>query len=442
MRIWRAWTGYWFRPAPLAHLAVLRVVAVGFQLYGLVRLDHRRVLQGLEALPDALYDPLPVLRLLTLPLGWRYRPPADLVELVYWATLAAGVLALVGLRTNAALAVFAVGNVFVQAFIYSFGEIHHPEAPMMIALSALALSPAGRALSLDDLLRRLSLAYRRRRFEPFDPLEGQSPFARWPLLVVQWMLALVYLSAAWSKLAWSGLDWMNGYTLRYFMVQDGLRWGSPLGVWLGQHHTVAWLASWVAILFEGTFFLVLLVPALALVYVPVGAAFHTGIYLIQRAPFFQLVALYVVFVPWVPVARAARRIAARRPRPEVLFDGRCPLCIRSMTVLRYADWLDRLAFTDVEARWPEIAARRPDLSAAGCRREMHVLLPDGSVRRGFFGLRALIRYLPPLWPLLPLVHVPGASAIGSRVYALLAARRTRFEGCSFETCSPRTGREA
>jgi hypothetical protein len=49
----------------------------------------------------------------------------------------------------ATLLLFAAGNVFLQSVVYSFGEFHHPEGLMMIGLVVLALSPSGRALSLD-----------------------------------------------------------------------------------------------------------------------------------------------------------------------------------------------------------------------------------------------------------------------------------------------------
>ncbi|HEY8370694.1 MAG TPA: DCC1-like thiol-disulfide oxidoreductase family protein [Thermodesulfobacteriota bacterium] len=431
-RAWRAWCAYWFRPAPLLDLAAVRVVAVGLQLWLLLRLDHHALFAELDGLPDALYEPLAALRLLTLPFGWRVRPSGDALHVVYWLTVAAGALALVGWRTNAALAAFTLGNVAIQAYRYSFGEIHHPEALMVLALGLLALAPAGARLSVDDLRRRLALARRERRVVEADPLAGESPFARWPLLTVRWLFALIYLSAAWSKLAASGLAWVNGYTLRVYALRDGLRWGSDLGVWLGEQHVVAVLASVGALLFEATFWLVLVVPALAVLYVPLGAAFHAGIYLVQRAPFFQFIALYSVFVPWA--ALAARLRGRRAARAEVLYDDRCPFCIRTATLVRALDWGDRLALGGLEARWPALAASRRDLDLDQCRREMHLLLPDGSVRRGFDAFTEIARRVPLLWPLWGGFSVPGVPAIGRRVYRWVAARRTRVTACTFEAC--------
>jgi hypothetical protein len=302
-----SWHNYWFCPAPLVNLAVLRILAVGFQLSFLFTQKILGSLVEKAALPDALYHPVLVLRSFTWLFGGPGRPPLDFFEIVFWTVVVAGVLALVGLGTNLCLALFAVGNVIMQAYLYSFGDHHHPEALMMIALLLLAMSPSGAVLSLDSL--------RKKRREEWGGrlLTAESRYARWPLLLVQWMLALVYVSATVSKLGKSGLDWMNGYTLQWYLLRDGMRWGSDVGLWLGQQHTVVVIMSWMAILFEATFFLVLLFPALAWVFIPAGIGLHTGIWLTMRAPFFQFIVLYAVFVPWGTVLKAVVNFASFRP---------------------------------------------------------------------------------------------------------------------------------
>ena len=360
------WNAYWFRPAPLFELAICRIVIVAYQLYYLVRSDYRRVLLERSALPDSLYSPLPVLHFLTWPFGSGYRPPFAVLEVILWITLVAGILALIGLRTNLSLVIFAIANVFIQAYLYSFGDFHHPEALMLITLLILALCPAGGVLSVDDLWRRFRSNTKRRKFEVFDITQETSIFGSWPLLLVQWMFALIYFSSAMWKLAKSGLGWMNGYTLQYYLLQDGLRWGSDLGVWLGQHHSLVWIMSFVTILFEGTFFAVLIFPGLAWLYVPMGVALHTGIYVAMRAPFFQYLAIYVVFVRWVPFARAisnALGFSRSKEKLEIFYDGQCPLCIRSMTLFCYFDWFNRLSFSSLETRWQHLAKAHPEVSA-------------------------------------------------------------------------------
>lgn len=174
---------------------------------------------------------------------------------------------------------------------------------MMIMLVALALSPSGRVLSLDAYLNRSRESRNNKRL-----LNNRSPFATWPLLLIQWLLALFYLSAVYSKLTTSGFDWANGYTLQYYLIQDGLRsWGSYLGIWVAQFHTLIWLAQWAVLLFQATFFLILIFPALKWIYVPLGFCFHVGILLTLGAGFQMWLVCYAVFIPWAGFIKAILR---------------------------------------------------------------------------------------------------------------------------------------
>ena len=189
----RLWNQYWFRPAALVDLAIGRIVIVGFQLLHLIALDYLDQIHKLAALPDALYQPLPILHFFTFPFGWDYRPSSEVMETVYWTTLAAGIPALVGFVSNLSLVVFALGNILLQAFLYSYGDFHHTDALMRITLFVLALSPAGGALSVDDLWRRLRQNTDKNRFEGFSLLAEESTSARWPLLLIRWLFALILL---------------------------------------------------------------------------------------------------------------------------------------------------------------------------------------------------------------------------------------------------------
>jgi hypothetical protein len=103
---------------------------------------------------------------------------------------------------------------------------------------------------------------------------------------------------------------------------------------------MAQVASWVSILFESTFWLVLVVPSLALLYLPVGIGFHAAIYVIQRVSFFSFVCLYAVFVPWRDLLMRTRSwLAARTARPALAYDPTSARSVRRATVIRYFDVL-------------------------------------------------------------------------------------------------------
>jgi hypothetical protein len=293
------WRRYWFSPAPCFDLAVVRIVVCAVQLFWVFFYNEQyRALQERAALADTFFDPLIILNAFHAFFGWGFRPDFEIVSTIFYISLVAGVLSLVGLLTNLSLLIFAAASVYLQAYVYSFGDFHHPEAVMMIALSVLAISPSGRVLSLDAWLRR--------RSRSMPAVDVQSEFAGWAIKLLQWFFVLMYMSAVWSKLSASGLDWPNGYTLQFYLARDGLRWDSFLGVWLSQFHTLILLGQIGVLLFQATFALAVIFPKLRWIYVPAGLGLHVMIYLTLNAPFFSWIALYVVFIPWSDAVRLAR----------------------------------------------------------------------------------------------------------------------------------------
>jgi hypothetical protein len=248
---------------------------------------------------------------LLLPLGWGVRPTPELLEAVWVVTVIAGTLAFLGLLTRPSLLILAMGSTLLVAHAYSYRERHHPEAMLTIMLWTLALAPSGARWSLDALVQRC----RGRAGVP-----DASPHARWPLRLGQWLFVLMYLSAGTSKLLNGGTRWVNGYTLAAHVGDNALERSAALGIWVAQQLTLTQLLSIGALAFELSFVAVMLWPRLVWIFVLGGIALHTGIFLLQRAPFPQLIALYVVFLPqlrrcWsgAPAARGsdAGPIAAR-----------------------------------------------------------------------------------------------------------------------------------
>jgi hypothetical protein len=67
---------------------------------------------------------------------------------------------------------------------------------------------------------------------------------------------------------------------------------------------------------------------------------------------------------------------------------------------------------------------------------MHVLTPDGRrVYHGFAALRWLAWRLPLLWPLAPLLYLPGIPSLGQRLYLWIARNRFRLVPCHGGVCT-------
>jgi predicted DCC family thiol-disulfide oxidoreductase YuxK len=121
----------------------------------------------------------------------------------------------------------------------------------------------------------------------------------------------------------------------------------------------------------------------------------------------------------------------------VLYDGQCPLCRKSVGILRRLDWFRRLAYVDARdgAHLPPHA---PPLEPGRLLEEMHLLAPEGGrVYHGFAAFRWMAWRLPLLWPLAPFLYVPGVPALGQRLYLWVARNRFRLVPCHGGVCTLR-----
>lgn len=303
---------HWFAPASLLDLAMVRIVVVATELVSLLVPGPSSLGRQLwlSHAPAPTFMPFPALKVLMLPFGWGARPGPMFLHAVWIGALVFGILALIGLSWRLALALFAAASTLLIAHAYSYGEMHHGQALLVIALWVLCFAPSGAALSVDALLDRRRRARRSVRVEA--PGADSSPFARWPLRLIQWLLVLAYLSAAISKLTMGGLDWLNGYTLAYYFVQDGMIHRDGLALFVARFPAVCALLAAGALLFELTFAVAVLRPRLAWVYVIAGTVMHTTIFVLQHAVFFQFIALYIVFLEPLRATLHARAPARRR----------------------------------------------------------------------------------------------------------------------------------
>lgn len=436
-KVWtlQFWDDYWFYPAPLFNLAICRIAIVAFQVGYLIFRDNMSQMASRATVPSVEFTPLPVFQALNVVFPWDL-PPLAFMQIVFVVALLSGVLSLVGFKTRFALPLFALVTLYIKTYIYSHGSYHHTEAILHIALFALAFSPSGQAISVDDFLRRKKNTLKRdharhsarAKLTLLNPLRGESAFARWPVMLVQWLFGITYLSAAINKILLDGEGlfgtvWMNGYTLQSYFLADGTVRGSDLGIWLGHQHLLSVIFSWVAVIFEGTFFLTLLFPKLIWFFVPAAAMFHIGIFAAQRADFFQYLALYAVFFPWTAIVKAiAHRLQKSSSHGHVFYSSLCPSCTRNASLLRYFNWFEWLTFhpqtTFKEVTFSEVAPTAQHRPLEGETLPSTLYIPgdklflharDDEAPSGFQRLRTAMKYVPPLWPILLVMYLPGVN---------------------------------
>ncbi len=127
--------------------------------------------------------------------------------------------------------------------------------------------------------------------------------------------------------------------------------------------------------------------------------------------------------------------AARNSPALVLYDGECPLCLKSVELLKRFDWLKRLDYVNVREA-DKVPARQPPLEPKRLLEEMHLITPDGRrVYHGYEAFRWMAWRLPLFCWLAPLMYIPGLPALGQRIYLWVAKNRYRLVPCHNGVCT-------
>jgi predicted DCC family thiol-disulfide oxidoreductase YuxK len=135
------------------------------------------------------------------------------------------------------------------------------------------------------------------------------------------------------------------------------------------------------------------------------------------------------------IKRARYSVTTKSPKAIILYDGRCPLCQKSVALLRRLDWLRRLSYQD--ARDVEhLPATNVPLDPERLLQEMHLLTPDRQrTYSGFKAFRWIAGRLPVFWLMWPLLFVPGIPWLGRRIYRWIARHRYHLVPCRNGTCA-------
>ncbi|MFQ1001591.1 MFS transporter permease [Modestobacter sp. SSW1-42] len=272
---------WWFRPVPLARIAVFRVIA-----YLFIPVDVFLTTTFVRAhadVPTDWYQPLLVARVLHLP-----TPTHTVVVVVQWALVLAALAAASGRAPRVlGLTVFALYFEWM-VIAMSYGKVDHDRFAFLVALAV--LPTIGRA------------HFRDRR---------SSEAAGWAMALVLVAVVLTYFLAFWAKMRFGGWNWATGATLTWAVI----RRGTPLSDWTLD---VPWLlpaAQWLMLVFEALTPLVLLVrrdrARIALVAFLIG--FHLMVFAGVTIIFLPHCIAIASILPWERLVGARRRSADAAP---------------------------------------------------------------------------------------------------------------------------------
>lgn len=118
-----------------------------------------------------------------------------------------------------------------------------------------------------------------------------------------------------------------------------------------------------------------------------------------------------------------------------LYDGYCIICQNTRRIIMALDWFNQVEFLDLHAQ-DAVENRYPHLDHEDLMGQIHVMADD-TVYAGYYGTRRLLKAVPLGFPLWVILHLPGMTRIGKRVYGYIARNRyqiNRFFGVELDEC--------
>jgi predicted DCC family thiol-disulfide oxidoreductase YuxK len=290
---------------------------------------------------------------------------------------------------------------------------------LLVTVFLMIVTPyPGDSLSLDMLIRG----------EP-EPWRRPRPIFLQRLLQIQ--IAATYFCTGLNKCT-AGGNWLtdNPY---YYLIHSppmGVITAFPGRAILAAHPDLCYAIGIGVICWEMTLPFLLFWRKTRLFAIVSGFVFHILLVVTMHVPtiFFFLFPpqLLLVVEPESIVAWLDRRRERwkQRGRTRLIYDGGCGFCRASLARIQALDPTGRIEAVDF--RSADVANLNAALTPEACHARIHLLEPNGRLTGGFDAFRRLSLRLPLLWPLAPLLNLPGLGLIGAPVYDWVARNRFRL----------------
>jgi predicted DCC family thiol-disulfide oxidoreductase YuxK len=399
--------------------------------------------RNLGALPTTLMTPLGLMSRIPWGLFDALITPGGMacLKLVLCSAL---FLAAIGYRTRFTLFAALLMELLYQGILRSFSHFNHDEMAGLVILGILAVSPSGDGFSVDHLGRapRAILATIRHGY---------------PIVLAQAVIAWVYFSSGVLKLTNSGLAYFSTENLPVLAIRHSLDnvqdTSFRLAFWLPALSGLTPILTGLVVAWELTFPIGVFLTRARPWYLLMGICFHIGTMLLLNLMFWNMIAMYLVFVDWprffnwlarprgplpglqtlhdwtaipeeFPGTHMASQVAGRG---ELLWDGACGFCARMV------GHLQRFLRRGVLARPFQEASGVPPEVTAFTSRQMHWVAADGSVLGGSRALVAALQDGGRPW----LARILGSASVRPLTwlgYRLVAANRDNLGPLAGASC--------
>lgn len=284
------------------------------------------------------------------------------------------------------------------------------------------------ALSIDGL--------RRTKHESVDSLRsfiasGRDSYAlpalKWTLIII----SMIYFGSGFDKLFPDGP--LGGFHAGYFgpvhlsriiVVRDIVYpWHVPIGPMLIEYPAVITAAAIGTLVVEMGLFVAVLAGITVTPFIIGLLGFQTSVLVLFGILFADTFPILLTFLAW---DRIFKRVVSDR-QLDVVFDGQCYFCMRSLYLFKLLDVNDTVRFIpQIEA--PDEYAQRADVNF---RSAMYAFY-DSEVYEGYYAFRELLRQYRVFFPLVWLMGLGPVAEVGKQVYRYVAANRGTQFSCRVE----------
>jgi predicted DCC family thiol-disulfide oxidoreductase YuxK len=284
-------------------------------------------------------------------------------------------------------------------------------------LLILCFAPIGRAMSLDRV--REVRAAKLKNLDA-DPPAFTSSWAFACTRLMQIQMALLFFFSGVDKL--KGEDWCDGDAVWLVFVNTDYHNRVLLDLLASQYWLVN-LATYATVLIEIAFPFLIWQQRFRPYILAAAIFLHLQFAVLMNLYFFSFIMVmgHMSFVrqEWLSALGAAWK---RRIGPmEMIYDGTCGFCKRSMAWFLAFDGLRQIRIRDFRTD------PSPVVSDEQLVKALYLVLPDGRTLPGFEAYRYVVLRVPGLWWQVLFFYVPVFSRLfGHPIYNWIAANRSRL----------------
>jgi len=291
-------------------------------------------------------------------------------------------------------------------------------------LLLLCLAPIGRAMSLDRV-RAVRAAKLNNLDATLPPYTSVWTGACTRLMQIQ--MAVLFFYSGVGKVA--GEDWWNGDAV-WIVFTTHEHYSKFILDVLASHYWIVNAATYGTILIELAFPFLIWQRATRPYLLVLALFLHAQFALLMGLIYFSFVMMmgHMSFLRPEWLARLGAAWKRKVGEMEMIYDGRCGFCYRSMAGFLAYDGLQQIKVRDFRTNPSSI------VSDDKMEKALHLVLPDGRALPGFEAYRYVVLRVPGLWWMIPLFYVPVLSRlIGHPVYNWIAANRGKLSSMRFVT---------